>query len=496
MGNLSALAVVIGYISCVLIPYCIFKASYNLISHPLKSYPGPLLARISDSYAGYYVLRSATALRDIYQNPKVTKSHLYLFSLNDGVPFIFNSLDSNAHLRKRKIIGPALSERSMRLFEPTLAEQIDIFLKQLFAAHSTPVNLTERCRRLAMDVVAQLAFGFPLDLQVNDEHYCVVSGFSIANFRINSYMNFPFLSRLGLDALFKRSPLRRKLRSVVQRMITTRLAQDAKGKNDFYSFVMEDLETKSADFQQSELFTESLFFISAGGDTVSTAMASLFFYLSRNQDCYDRLSREIRTTFESSRDIHGGPQLAQCRYLRACIDEALRMSPPIGGTLWRQQADQNNEEQLVVDGHVIPKGTHVGVNIYSIHHNEEYFPEPFKFKPERWLHSEDEHASWKAESAASSATQRAFTPFSVGARSCAGKPMAYLESSLLVAKTLWYFDFEKCGGSLDEIGSGREGAHGGRGRTGEFQLYDVITSRHDGPYLRFMPRGNYCEDLR
>ncbi|KAI1879528.1 hypothetical protein JX265_002482 [Neoarthrinium moseri] len=442
------------------------------------------------------IFNSAAALRDIHQNPKVTKSRLYLFSLNDGVPFIFNSLDRIVHLRKRKIIGPALSERSMRLFEPTLAEQMDIFLKQLLAAHSSPINLTERCRRLAMDVVGHLAFGFPLDLQTKDEHYYVLSGFSIANFRINSYMNFPFLSKLGLDHLFNRSPFRRKLRSVVQKMITTRLAQDRKETPDFYSIVMDNLETKSVNFQRSELFTESLFFISAGGDTVSTAMASLFFYLSRNKHCYNKLSNEIRTTFKSGNEIRSGPQLARCGYLRACIDETLRMSPPIGGTLWREQSNQEDGEPFVVDGHVIPRGTHVGVNIYSIHHNEKYFPEPFTFKPERWLNRDGKQVAPEAAVVVPSDAQTAFTPFSVGARSCVGKPMAYLESSLLVAKTLWYFDFEKCRGSRSEIGSGKEGARGGRGRVSEFQLYDVITSRHDGPYLTFVPRGDYCEELQ
>ncbi|KAI1737805.1 hypothetical protein F4680DRAFT_427939 [Xylaria scruposa] len=59
------------------------------------------------------------------------------------------------------------------------------------------------------------------------------------------------------------------------------------------------------------------------------------------------------------------------RYLRACIDESLRMSPPIPGTLWREQAaDDTDSRPLVINGHVIPKGTYVGVNTYAIHHNE------------------------------------------------------------------------------------------------------------------------------
>jgi cytochrome P450 len=233
--------------------------------------------------------------------------------------------------------------------------------------------------------------------------------------------------------------------------------------------------------------------ITTGGDTVSTAMAGVFFYLSRNKHCYDELSQEIRTKFKIGSDINGGPQLESCRYLRACIDETLRMSPPIGGTLWREVADSDDKEPFLVDGHIVPPGTHVGVNIYSIHHNEEYFPNPFTFSPERWLGNGQNNSH---DSAGQPAQNRAFVPFSVGMRSCAGKTMAYLETSLLIAKTVWYFDFERCEGSLGDVGGGKEGAPGGRGRPNEFQLYDVITSRHDGPWLKFIPREEHCESLR
>jgi cytochrome P450 len=225
-----------------------------------------------------------------------------------------------------------------------------------------------------------------------------------------------------------------------------------------------------------------------GGDTVSTAMTALFFYLSRYPQCYKVLQEEIHTTFTASHQIRGGKQLSSCRYLRACIDEALRMSPPISGTLWRERADADDKEPWVIDGHVIPTGTQVGVNTYAIHHDERYFPEPFTFRPERWL--EGEAAGYN-----SAAVHGAFVPFSLGSRSCLGKSLAYLESSLMVAKTLWYFDFEKCPGRLGETGAGSLCAASGRRSADEFQLYDVLTSRHDGPYLVFKPRADHSKEL-
>lgn len=122
-------------------------------------------------------------------------------------------------------------------------------------------------------------------------------------------------------------------------------------------------------------------------------------------------------------------------YLRAFIDEALRLSPPVPGILWRDISPeyQRNNQPFLVDGHVIPRGTAFGINVYSLHHNEDYFPDSFSFKPERWLDSSPDTKKIMRE---------AFNPFSMGPRGCAGKSMAYLEASLVLAKTLWYFDFE------------------------------------------------------
>lgn len=216
-------------------------------------------------------------------------------------------------------------------------------------------------------------------------------------------------------------------------------------------------------------------------------MSALFFYLSRNPRCYKRLADEVRSKFTSGADIRSGPVLSDCQYLRACIEESLRISPPVPGTLWREMPP-NDDGPVVVDGHVIPRGTLIGVNTYTLHHNEEYFPDPYEFKPERWLPSETSEAQRKL-------MYSAFTPFSIGYRGCAGKAMAYLENSLVIAKTIWYFDFEKAPGKLGEVGGGAPGKRGGRGRRDEYQLHDVFSGSHDGPYLVFHPRGNYCDEL-
>lgn len=126
-----------------------------------------------------------------------------------------------------------------------------------------------------------------------------------------------------------------------------------------------------------------------GGTTTATAISTVFYYLSRNPSAYAQLASEVRMAFASGSEIRQGKQLTGCKFLRAVIDESMRISPPTPGVMWREK-DPLSTEPLLVDGHVIPPGTLVGVGTYSLMHNPEYFPEPFVFRPERWLEGDED----------------------------------------------------------------------------------------------------------
>jgi cytochrome P450 len=150
----------------------------------------------------------------------------------------------------------------------------------------------------------------------------------------------------------------------------------------------------------------------------------------------------------------------------------------VPGSLWRE-LPETDHQPLYIDGHLIPRGTLVGVNIYSIHHNSKYFPDPFAFNPNRWL-SNKEGSTPKINSA--------FTPFSGGSRGCAGKAMAYMEASLVMCHILLRFDFKRASGKYGYVGGGL--GQGLRHRREEFQLYDHFSSSHDGPNLVLRRRGS------
>ncbi|KAI1116258.1 cytochrome P450 [Nemania sp. NC0429] len=506
----SALAVVA---SC----FSIFF-TYQVFFHPLRNYPGPLLAKFTDAYNGFHtagrrlhlvtrlnhlkygpvvrqgpnklVFSTATAAQEIYRTDKTTKPKAYM-ALGPGLKTynVFTATDNRLHRQRRQLVGQILTDRSMRSFEPTMIKQVDIFLKNLLVSvqNSEPFDMTEQSRRLGLDISGLLAFGYDLQLQTNEESRFMLTMITAGTFWSSVFLQYPGARRFSLALIAVKAfrQLREPYLALVQRMIKTRLAEKVDAKHDLFSRVAPALNVEGENgLRDSELWAEANLFLTAAGDTVKTALSAVFFYLARNERAYKRLADEIRTTFKNSSDING-PALAQCEYLRACIDEALRMSPPASGILWREQAP--SDQPLVIDGHVIPKGTIIGVNIYSLHHNEEYFPNSFEYRPERWLEDLDETSRKRMRDA--------FMPFSIGPRGCAGKTMAYSETGLVVAKTLWYFDFENTTGSMSRIGEGHPGLEPGRENQGEFQLYDVFSAMHEGPYLTFKKRASYWEEL-
>ncbi|KAI0965837.1 benzoate 4-monooxygenase cytochrome P450 [Xylaria arbuscula] len=471
-------------VTLLIVLYYLVILGYRLLFHRLSQYPGPFIAKFADSYGGFYSLKrdlhlrtwrdhreygsvirqgpnklvfnSIAAVHDIYLNNNISKSLCYeAGNFNPATTNVFNTIDKRVHRIKRQHVGRISTDRSIRTFEPKLSQQVDVFMRQLLLScqkdTGSAINMSRRCRYLGLDIAGYLGFGYALNLQTELTYRYLADAMMIASWRLNMYMQFPALRKLRLEILFYL------------------LAWPPQGDR----------------ITASEIWTEGIFFFPAAGDTISTTLCSLFFYLAQNPECQRKLAFEIRTTFTSGADI-GGPRLAGCQYLRACINESLRMSPPVPGTLWREKLLSDGDQPLIVDGHVIPRGTQVGVNIYALHHNLEYFSDPFAYMPARWLPSSTRHPKLtNLENAQTSGLihHSAFIPFSLGARGCAGKALAYAEVGLAMARTLWYFDFELSSTKPKE------------NTEVEFRLFDVFTSTHDGPYLDFTPRGEYCKEL-
>lgn len=249
-------------------------------------------------------------------------------------------------------------------------------------------------------------------------------------------------------------------------------------RKDFFYYLLNACDPETGNgFSSAELWGESNLLIIAGSDTTSTALASAFFYLVHNPQKLAILVREIRSTFQDIEDIQSSPTLNSCVYLRAVIDEAMRLSPPVGGILPREVLPGG----IDIDGLHIPAGIVVGTPHYAIHHNSEYFPAPFEFIPERWIPNNEPGCEATVESV--SLAHLAFCAFSVGPRGCIGKGVAYVELMTTLARVLFLYEMRHVSG--DRIGEGSEGEVLGRRRKGEYQLRDCFTSMKDGPVVEF-----------
>jgi cytochrome P450 len=267
--------------------------------------------------------------------------------------------------------------------------------------------------------------------------------------------------------------------SKAQAMERTKIGTEDCDRKDFFYYLLNahDPETGRG-FSRDELWGESNLFIIAGSDTTSTALASTFFYLVHNLPALATVSAEVRAAFASPTEITSGQQLNSCHFLRACIDEAMRLSPPVSGALPRTVLPGG----LTIDNISVPEGTDVCVPHYALHHNAAYFPSPFSFQPSRWL----PECAPPAMASLVDEARSAFAPFSVGPRGCIGKGMAYLELSVTLARVLWEFDVRLVPGT--SVGEGHSGMDVGRERSDEYQLKDTFTSVKDGPILQFRRR--------
>lgn len=123
------------------------------------------------------------------------------------------------------------------------------------------------------------------------------------------------------------------------------------------------------------------------------------------------------------------------------------------------------------------KKTVAGTPIYALHHNPAYFPDPFSFKPERWLSTCTPEEEVEA-------AQSAFTPFSIGPRGCIGKSVAYMELRLTLARLLFEYDCEE----IETEGKAARWKEGYAMVDGEYRLMDHFTSRKEGPVMKFSRR--------
>ena len=140
----------------------------------------------------------------------------------------------------------------------------------------------------------------------------------------------------------------------------------------------------------------------AGHETTATGLAWTFDLLLRHPDVLERLVAEVDAGEEA--------------YLRAVVSESLRLRPVV------PLAGRRLSQPLQVNGHLLPPDTDVTPAIWLAHTRPDRYPEPYAFRPERFLGRAPATYAW--------------VPFGGGVRRCIGAAFAEMEMRVALAEIL------------------------------------------------------------
>ncbi len=326
-------------------------------------------------------------------------------------------LEGADHLAHRKLMLPPFHGERMRSYGPVLEEIVDAEidswpLGKEFAIHP-------RMQSITLEAILRVVFGVAEGPRL--ERLRVV----LTNVLEETASPFSQLIGLATRRFGGRGPwgkFEAQLNAVDELLYAEIAEHRARGdfeeREDILSLMMQARFEDGGEMSDTDLRDQLMTLLLAGHETTATAIAWTFDLLLRHPAQLARL----RESLEAGED----------EYLRAVITESLRLRPvvPLAGR--RLAAD------LVADGLTLPAGTDVTPAIWLTHTRADVYPEPFAFKPERFLEDGPDTYAW--------------IPFGGGIRRCIGAAFAEFEMRIVLREVLGRCELHKASPAPEKIG--------------------------------------------
>ncbi|KAF2819142.1 cytochrome P450 [Ophiobolus disseminans] len=511
--------------------YLVSTAIYNLYFHPLAKLPGPFWARVSTIPSWYHTknqnrhlwllklqehygpefrhrpdsacINTPSAYRHIYgPRGNVKKSDQYkVWPRTVDALNTWNTTSVEIHAHKRRVLNYAFSEAALRSAEPFIHKNVDRWIELLGQRKgqgqdwTESINMADQVTYLVFDILGDLCFGKCFDMKETGSNLTYVVEMMIGFLETMHVVGWApwrdawvYLKPRGLDqvlALTLPATVKswdafvascQESRARTQYEIEGKL--DAETRKDFFHWLWEAKDPESGrGYTLPELNAECELLTIAGSDTTATVLSALLFYLSRNHNVQDRLADEVLAKFSTYDEIKSGNKLQSCQYLTAFLHEGMRMAPPVGADPSREVL----EGGMTINERYYPAGSLVSTAFWSMQYNNDYYPAPLRFRPERWIVGEEGSTE---ESVA--VAESAFCTFSTGPRGCVGKNMAWLEMRIVIAKLIWEFEVKRDPNS--NLGGGSSNGEWGRRHEDQYQTWDIFVSNRKGPLVHLKKR--------
>ena len=349
----------------------------------------------------------------------------------------------------RSIISPTFTSGKMKAMYPLISDAVDLMMDKIKEGSGKEFDLKDLYGCLSMDIIARCAFA--VDTNANDGNPFVYHAKAFFTFSVWKIALFVFLPKFIMKRFtITFSPRKHTnfLEALALQMISERRKQMKQGVrankyNDFLQLMMEagthdDEEvdednphevpaTKGKTLTDEEIVSNVILILVAGYETTASLLSFVTYNLACNPDVQERLRQEVEDAGDLNYD-----SLTKLHYLDAVINETLRVFPPV----MRVDRRVSDKDGFTFDSHLgkihMPYGSDVLVPIYTIHHMEEYHPDPEKFDPDRFMpENRDKMVPYS------------FLPFVLGPRNCVGMRFALLEAKKTLVTIIKKYRFVK-----------------------------------------------------
>ena len=321
------------------------------------------------------------------------------------------------------ILMPGFTREAMQGYHSVMLTVIHELLDRWdgVADSGRKVNVTDDTTRLALETIGRAGFGYRFGSFERRRPHPFVSAMN----RMLQYANWstvPPLARPVRPLLLRSGAV---MARTVDDVIRARRGGAGAGANDLLDLMLNATHPVTGrKLDPDNIRQQVITFIVAGHETTSGALSFALHYLTQNPDVLARAKAEVDALWGDSDDPEPiYTDVAKLRYVRAVLDESLRLWPTAPGYLRVARKD------TVLGGRYrIKKGQWVLVVLPLVQRDPQVWPDPERFDPDRF-------APGRAKNRAHS-----YKPFGTGQRACIGRQFALHEAVLTLGMILHRYD--------------------------------------------------------